>query len=106
MTLPQPTSLSLTPDRKLMIEWSDGTRRTYTVGELRNACPCATCREKRNAPPAPPNPLMILKPEEARPLDMLGMTPVGNYAYAIQFSDDHDTGIYTFDLLQELGSPA
>lgn len=103
---PQPTALSLTPDRKLMIEWSDGTRRVYTVRELRDSCPCASCREKRNAPPAPPNPLAILKPAEVGPLELLGMEPVGNYAYAINFSDEHDTGIYTFELLQELGSPA
>lgn len=104
--LPQPTGLSLSPDGKLLIEWSDGTRRTYSIGELRDGCPCATCREKRNAPPAPANPFAILKPEEARPLDLLGMTPVGNYAYAIAFSDGHDTGIFTFELLQELGKPA
>jgi DUF971 family protein len=28
---------------------------------------------------------------------------VGHYAYTIRFSDGHDTGIYTFELLQELG---
>jgi DUF971 family protein len=106
MTLPQPTGLSLSPDGKLLIEWSDGSRRVYAVGELRNGCPCATCREKRNTPPAPANPLAIITPAEARPLELLGMSPVGNYAYAIQFSDGHDTGIYTFELLQELGAPA
>jgi DUF971 family protein len=34
------------------------------------------------------------------------MAPVGNYAYAIAFSDGHDTGIYTIEYLRELGSPA
>ncbi|HVX62064.1 MAG TPA: gamma-butyrobetaine hydroxylase-like domain-containing protein [Pirellulales bacterium] len=34
---------------------------------------------------------------------MLGMKPVGNYAYAIEFSDGHDTGIYTCEFLRELG---
>ncbi|MEE3220467.1 MAG: gamma-butyrobetaine hydroxylase-like domain-containing protein, partial [Planctomycetota bacterium] len=29
--------------------------------------------------------------------------PVGNYAYSIKFSDGHDTGIFQFDLLRELG---
>ena len=28
---------------------------------------------------------------------------VGNYAYAIDFSDGHDTGIYSFTLLLEFG---
>ena len=31
------------------------------------------------------------------------MKPVGNYAYCIAFSDGHDTGIYTFEQLRELG---
>jgi DUF971 family protein len=31
------------------------------------------------------------------------MKPVGNYAYAISFSDGHDTGIYTIEYLRELG---
>ena len=34
------------------------------------------------------------------------MKPVGNYAYAIAFSDGHDTGIFTFALLLELGQQA
>jgi len=31
------------------------------------------------------------------------MKPVGNYAYSIAFSDGHDTGIYTLELLRQLG---
>ncbi|NOS89575.1 MAG: DUF971 domain-containing protein [Methylococcaceae bacterium] len=30
--------------------------------------------------------------------------PVGNYAIAPVFSDGHDSGIYTFDMLYKLGS--
>ncbi len=29
--------------------------------------------------------------------------PIGNYAVQIRFSDDHDTGIYAWDTLYELG---
>jgi len=101
-----PTNLALLPDKRLVIDWSDGTRRTYGVRELRDACPCATCREKRNAPAAPTSSMLlpVLSAAEARPLELLGMTPVGNYAYAIAFSDGHDTGIFTFELLRELGT--
>lgn len=99
-----PTALNRTPDGRLQITWSDGQTRLYTVKELRDACPCATCREKRNATSSEPEPLFaILKPEEARPLTIAGMEPVGNYAYSIAFSDGHDTGIFTFELLRELG---
>jgi DUF971 family protein len=100
-----PTKLEVLPGNRLAIEWSDGQRREYGFGELRDRCPCATCREKRAAP-APRTLLPVLKPAEARPLAILGMKPVGHYAYSIEFSDGHDTGVYTFELLQELGVEA
>ncbi len=90
--------------RCLEIAWSDGQRRRYGYTELRSACPCATCREKRAAPAEQPATLLpVLSAAEARPLELLGMKPVGNYAYSIAFSDGHDTGIFTFELLRELG---
>jgi DUF971 family protein len=48
--------------------------------------------------------LPVLSAAEARPLKVEGMRPVGNYAYAIAFSDGHDTGIYTLEFLRELGT--
>ncbi|HEY4313411.1 MAG TPA: DUF971 domain-containing protein [Pirellulales bacterium] len=98
-----PTKLSLLADGAVRIEWSDGVTRRYLVRQLRDECPCATCREKRAAPPPPATSLNVLSPAEAKPLTLASMKPMGNYAYAIQFSDGHDTGIYTFDLLRELG---
>lgn len=100
-----PTKLELAPDSYLVISWNDGTRRRYRFGELRDLCPCATCREKRSAPAPSPLQLTILSAEEAQPLRILGMQPVGNYAYAISFSDGHDTGIYTLELLRAAGEP-
>jgi DUF971 family protein len=102
----QPTALKLQDGNRLLIEWSDGARREISISELRSRCPCATCREKRNAPPAPLGSLPVLSAAEARPLKIEGMRPVGNYAYAIAFSDGHDTGIYTLEFLRELGDDA
>ena len=102
-----PTDLQIIED-KLQISWSDGQSSRYAFSQLREACPCATCREKRKeqAAPAATNPLAlpVLSAEEARPLTIEGMQPVGNYAYSIHFSDGHDTGIYTFTFLRQLGS--
>ena len=102
-----PTDLKIV-DGKLQIAWSDGETRGYAFSELRDACPCATCREKRKEAASPSQPasavlLPVLSAEEARPLAINGMQPVGNYAYTISFSDGHDTGIFTFDLLRQLG---
>ena len=101
---PYPTALEIAPDSRLAITWSDGERRLYTVRSLREACPCATCREKRSAP-ADPFSLPTLKQVQTEPLRIAAMQPMGNYAYSIAFSDGHDTGIYTFELLRELGTP-
>ena len=100
----RPTKLELLGGDKLLIEWSDGQKRAIGFGELRKACPCATCREKRAKPPEPSGGLQVLSMAEARPLKILGMRPVGNYAYSIAFSDGHDTGIFTFEFLRELGT--
>lgn len=98
-----PTNLARVGADRLSIAWSDGTTRLYRIEDLRKACPCATCREKRSQPPPPATFLPILTQAEARPLTLLGMQPVGNYAYSLNFSDGHDTGIFTFELLRQMG---
>jgi DUF971 family protein len=99
----QPTKLELTADNWLRIAWSDGQVREYTSRELRDKCPCATCREKRNAPPPPATQLPIISEAETQPLRITAMKPVGSYAYSIDFSDGHNTGIYTLESLRKMG---
>lgn len=103
---PRPTRLSLIDPQTLRIDWSDGRTLDYSIRALRDACPCATCRERRAAPPPPPSQLTILSPAEAQPLRLVNMQPVGNYAYALTFSDGHSSGIYTLDMLRTSGTPA
>ena len=96
--LPQPTALSLQPDGKLAIEWSDGRRRRYEVGELRRKCPCATCLYQRDSAARTADPQ-----EDSPSVTLAAAHPVGNYAYNIQFGDGHSTGIFSLDMLLELG---
>ena len=105
----------------VVIQWSDGACSKYSPKLLRDACPCATCKEKHGSSLRNPEQngsgdqevsdggttkqplkmiLPVLSPKEARPLEILGMRPVGNYAYNISFSDGHDSGIYTFEMLR------
>ena len=100
-----PVKLARSGTSGLVIEWSDGQSREYSARELRDACPCASCREKRSQPPEPANLLPLLSLSEARPLAIAKMEPVGNYAYSIEVSDGHNTGIYTLELLRQLGHP-
>ena len=100
----RPTQLALLDPEHLLIEWNDGEKSICPVHTLRQRCPCATCRERRNEKPRDPLALDVLKPEEAQPIRILEMNPVGNYAYGIAFSDGHDTGIFTLELLRKLGT--
>jgi len=102
----RPTKLEIRGGDRLFVAWSDGQQREITFSELRKACPCATCRETHAPAPKPTGglgSLPVLSMAEARPLTVQGMRPVGNYAYSIAFSDGHDTGIYTLELLRSLG---
>jgi DUF971 family protein len=95
---------SLKADREaLLAEWSDGAKHRISWRVLRARCPCATCRQQRAEPPAPAPLFNIIKPEEAGPVRATGMFPVGNYAYQIDFSDGHKTGIFSLELLREIG---
>jgi DUF971 family protein len=99
----QPAELSLITPDTLRIGWSDGEVRHYSVRELRDNCPCATCLEKRSADK--PQPLLnVLRLEETQPLRITKMEPAGHYAYGITFSDGHDTGLFTLELLRGLGT--
>ncbi len=89
----------------LQIEWSDDITHTLPWRDLRKACPCAVCRTQ---PPTPEtseneNLLPVITPQEAQPLKVASMIPMGNYAYEIGFSDGHNSGIYSLDYLREIG---
>lgn len=104
MTQPVPQSIRRI-GHGIEIVWSDGATVSYSPRLLRDACPCATCREQRVQPTVPAL-LPVLRAEEVAPLTIAGMKPVGQYAYSIEFSDGHSSGIYTLEYLRELGGPA
>jgi ATP-binding protein involved in chromosome partitioning len=102
---PTPVHLEKTDDRCLIIRWDDELEQKISFRKLRESCRCASCndqREKSSQPQPPSSSLPILSAAEARPLDIVKMHPVGNYAYSIHFSDDHNTGIFTFEMLRSL----
>lgn len=94
----QPTRLAL-EGSLLRIEWSDGTSVLYDPIQLRQRCPCATCNSERARADAARRPAE----SSGKAVTIAGMEPVGNYAYKIRFSDGHDTGLFTLELLRELG---
>ena len=101
---PVPTGLEKTDQRQLRITWSDGIEQLLPFRAVRDGCQCATCGEKRKAKSenVDPTSLPVLTEAGLEPLDIVRMRPVGNYAYNIQFSDGHTTGVFTFELLRSL----
>lgn len=98
-----PTALNRESNGSIRISWDDATETTWTPSELRKACPCATCREKKRKvaeTPSMPRVLPVISAAEAKPLAIDSMRPVGNYAYNISFSDGHHSGIFSFKLLK------
>jgi DUF971 family protein len=106
-----PTALKIIDGRYLRIGWSDGQILQTSIGALRKACPCATCKEKHKPPvdsgiekKTAKIALPTLTAAETKPLTISHMRPVGNYAYKIDFSDGHSSGLFTMELLRESGA--
>jgi DUF971 family protein len=96
----QPTEIIEDSDRELSITWSDDTRSTYTAAGLRRACPCAGCRDEWTGERTLDDTSV---PDE---MTFSHISIVGRYALNFHFSDDHETGIYSFDYLRKLDQPA
>ncbi len=108
MTKPRPPgsprSLDLDKDRALTVTWSDGTVTEYPIEYLRRMSPSADARHLREQ--MTKNPLTVLPASAAGsggPLRAEGAELVGNYAVRIRFSDGHDTGLYSWDYLWQIG---
>lgn len=91
-----PTKIGPVGQTTIDIEWSDGKKSSISSRELRLACPCAACvNEITGKPMLDPNTVS----QDIKPI---AISPVGRYALHITWSDRHNTGLYSFDLLQKL----
>jgi DUF971 family protein len=88
----------------LAITWKDGHQSHWTFAWLRDACPCATCNEERDASgrkPGQPKPqsgnLLPMFKDPPRPNEA---TPVGHYAVQFHWNDGHQSGIYSWKFLR------
>ena len=105
--LAEPEHIAISKSKGIKIDWKDQHHSDYTLEYLRDECPCATCTgahgtepQKSNYSSEPANPFQMYKPK----LKMLQVEPVGNYAIRIDWSDGHNTGIYSFDHLRKICS--
>ena len=91
-----PTELRLSKDRRtLHVAFEDGTSYGLAAELLRVESPSAEVQghgptQKKTIP-------------GTREVEILKVEPVGHYAVKLTFDDMHDTGIFGWDYLRELG---
>ena len=88
------------------IDWRDGHQSAWGFRWLRDACPCATCHEEREAngrepgePKPKPQQVFAMYEAPARPVEV---TPIGKYALKFKWNDGHESGIYSWEYLRRM----
>jgi DUF971 family protein len=93
---PIPTEIKLHQKSRLMeLSYADGTRFELSYEFLRVHSPSAEVRGHG------PGQEVLQSGKHA--VDIVAVEPVGSYAIQPRFSDGHDTGIYSWDYLYEIG---
>jgi DUF971 family protein len=90
----QPKSIGRTEDG-IQIEWQDGHVSLYSAMFLRRKCPCAVCKDV-------PNRVEGMIPELPNPIHIQAAQQMGWYALQFSYSDKHDTGIYSYEMLRQI----
>ncbi|HMV27335.1 MAG TPA: DUF971 domain-containing protein [bacterium] len=91
------TDVTIDRGKKLVtIQWADGKLSELPYAYLRAACPCANCDTTKHGGEANP-----LYPEQFADITMTDVQEVGRYALRFTWSDEHDTGIYSYSYLRE-----
>ena len=91
-----PTELRVSKDRqRLAVTFNDGESFELSAEMLRVLSPSAEVQGH--------GPGQKLTVPGKRNVGIMSMTPTGNYAVRIGFDDMHDTGIFTWTYLRELG---
>ena len=92
----EPVQIIEESDSEVSIKWSDDSESKYTAAQLRRACPCAGCINEWTGE-------KMLDPAKiADDLTFKKISIVGRYALNFQFSDAHETGIFSFKYLKDL----
>jgi DUF971 family protein len=93
----EPREIKQVGDAGLDITWADDVTSSFKAVELRRVCPCAQCVNEWTGQ-------RVLKAESiADDLTIADISIVGRYALNFRWSDGHDTGIYSFRYLREVG---
>lgn len=93
----RPTELRVSKDRRrVVVSFNDGSTFDLAAEMLRVLSPSAEVQGH--------GPGQRVTVPGKRNVTIVAMTPTGNYAVRIGFDDGHDTGIFTWSYLYELGT--
>jgi DUF971 family protein len=96
MAAPWPTELRLDKDKRVLsVAFDDGKSFALPAELLRVLSPSAEVQGH--------SPEQRVTVAGKKNVSILRLEPVGNYAVRIVFDDGHDTGLYVWDYLRELG---
>ncbi len=84
----------------LVIHWIDGVTTEYGWDSLRNACPCAECKQSTHNDDKSDEMVFVLKPAPSATVESVEL--VGNYALKIFWNDGHGSGIYSWEYLRKM----
>ena len=83
-------------ERCLVVTFADGVRYELPCEYLRVFSPSAEVRGHGLGEP------LLVKGKQG--VNIKAIEPVGNYAVKLTFDDGHDTGLYSWGFLRELGA--
>ena len=96
----KPKSIEQISEQVIAIKWDNEKESILFAENVRKNCPCAPCKEKKEQKAS--GPFKILKSNPST-VWFNSWEYVGNYAVRFGFSDNHTTGIYTYEYLKEIG---
>ena len=94
MAIPAPVEIRRIGTHAVRVVWDDDHESEFANRYFRDHCPCAACRERPRTLP-----IVGSSADEIYPV-RIGI--VGRYAISVQWSDGHDTGIYSYRTLRAI----
>jgi len=110
-----PISISRIENRGIKVTWAAGEEHEIASRVLRSNCPSAPERVARNeldhdnplhSSRKKKSGLRVIKHSLDEVYRIEEIWPVGSYAIGIRYGDGHKSGIYSYNLLWELGCSA
>ena len=92
----RPTDVAVSPDGGVQVRWDDGKESQFPPRWLRARCPCAGCVDEWSGQRT------VVEAQVKADVRAQNLEPVGRYAVRIDWSDGHNTGIWSWEHLLKM----